>query len=846
MENIREYIYLAALLHDIGKLYQRADTGTIMSSKYLDQKIKNLESTILPSQDRGIAHEHAIWTAQFIYENEIIFSKLLGADFTNLSDKDGLILLSSSNILNNSNQTNLGKIITEAISLSSGSDKESEANLGDVIDGQRSSFNNYKNQRMVSVLETIGMNKKDISSKKEWRHLPLEPMTLSKTFFPSKEQIGEPDYKSIWNKFNRDFKFIQSTSYLSFSETLLNLLFKYTSNVPTDTVNLSDTSLYDHLKTTSALAVCLYDHYQEDNKSENPFILIGADFSGIQSYIYQIVSKHASKNLKGRSFYLKLLSDAAVNYIIKELNLFQSNIIYNSGGSFYIIAPNTSFVRNKMQEITLNIEKNIFESHGSTLFLSIDYVEISKDALLYKNNKNLNDCWSSLFSKRDEKKQHKLHSIVSNDYESFFLPTSFGIEIDSITGEGIINGEKIKNITNIGKVKYNTYKQIELGKNLRESEILLMSHERINSLNDKNPLQPASLGVYFYLLKKKDLVDIKDQLKILGDKVTIITMNGKDGDCDFMYAGDTGSLIIHGLNNIYGLEFYGGNIFDGKTFDEFCNKENSEMYRRLGVLRMDVDNLGHIFQSGIVPERATLSRFAALSRSFDYFFSGYLNTIKQEMSAKKSFIVYSGGDDLFIVGSWEDSIKLAHQIKKDFNEFTCYNPVFSLSGGIAIVPPKYPIMRASKDSEVEEQNAKRHICGGETKNSISFMNVPLNWTKEYPIVEMLKNKLVELIKEDKLPKSFIGKVLQHRESANIKNSKIKNLKTFWMIPYDLGRMISRNTSNEVRTVIDNCKNEVCTNRNTLNGEIIETNYHSLELWALASRWAELEIRTYKN
>ena len=48
-----------------------------------------------------------------------------------------------------------------------------------------------------------------------------------------------------------------------------------------------------------------------------------------------------------------------------------------------------------------------------------------------------------------------------------------------------------------------------------------------------------------------------------------------------------------------------------------------------------------------------------------------------------------------------------------------------------------------------------------------------------------------------------------------------------------------------RSLIENCKKEICTNQNTLNGENIITNYHAIELWTLAARWAELEIRTNK-
>ena len=140
------------------------------------------------------------------------------------------------------------------------------------------------------------------------------------------------------------------------------------------------------------------------------------------------------------------------------------------------------------------------------------------------------------------------------------------------------------------------------------------------------------------------------------DQVSFVTLNGRNGNCEFLYANQDAGFQMQGSNNIYGLSFYGGNHFDGSTFDEFCRDEGESSFRRLGVLRMDVDNLGYIFQKGMLPERTTLSRYAALSRSFDYFFSGYLNTIQQETAPHTSFIIYSGGDDLFIIAAWNDAI----------------------------------------------------------------------------------------------------------------------------------------------------------------------------------------------
>ena len=45
---MRDQIYLAALLHDIGKFYQRADTGAVKSSLFLKDEVKKLESMICP------------------------------------------------------------------------------------------------------------------------------------------------------------------------------------------------------------------------------------------------------------------------------------------------------------------------------------------------------------------------------------------------------------------------------------------------------------------------------------------------------------------------------------------------------------------------------------------------------------------------------------------------------------------------------------------------------------------------------------------------------------------------------------------------------------------------------
>ena len=294
-------------------------------------------------------------------------------------------------------------------------------------------------------------------------------------------------------------------------------------------------------------------------------------------------------------------------------------MVYNSGGGFYLIAPNTAFIREQLQQVTKTIEEHFFASFGASLFVAIDAIPISKDTLMHRNGNDLGIAWKNLYDKKDNKKGCKYASMIETSYSNFFHGIMRGGDTprDEITGEEFMPNEK-KAPDNELILRRDTYIQIQLGKALRETDYMIVSEEEIPYWKNEVSLNPANLGFYYYFLTANNLNNKRDELQASADKVSVITFNGqKGGDCDFIAS-------ISGINNIYGFEFYGGNQFNGQTFEEMTENPN---FSRLGILRMDVDNLGSIFQKGIAPERATLSRFAALSRSFDYFFSGYLNTI---------------------------------------------------------------------------------------------------------------------------------------------------------------------------------------------------------------------------
>jgi len=139
------------------------------------------------------------------------------------------------------------------------------------------------------------------------------------------------------------------------------------------------------------------------------------------------------------------------------------------------------------------------------------------------------------------------------------------------------------------------------------------------------------------------------------------------------------------------------------------------------MFKADLDNLGSIFSQGLA-EKLSISRYATLSRMLDYFFSVKVRQII-EQSYRNIYTVYSGGDDLCVIGPWNEVIDFAVQVRKEFSAFVGYNPDLTISAGIALIGEGLPVSRIADAAEEELENAKNHP----QKNCISFLGLAVNW-----------------------------------------------------------------------------------------------------------------------
>ena len=267
-----------------------------------------------------------------------------------------------------------------------------------------------------------------------------------------------------------------------------------------------------------------------------------------------------------------------------------------------------------------------------------------------------------------------------------------------------------------------------------------------------------------------------------------------------------------------------------KTFEEYAGPTD------LGILRMDVDGLGKRFIEGF----NSIAEYKAFSKRLVDFFEKDTKNIQQEPAFKPYLnIIYAGGDDLFVVGRWNKVIDFAERIRQETNNRLGSDGI-SISGGVAVVQPKFPISKAAELAGDAENTAKQFNNG--EKNAFHMLGKTVSWNKEFDYVKSFKQQLVSLIENYDLSKGILHKLMLYSSIADRnkvlrKEGKPEDFSYIWHISYYLTRYMKRYENNQ--TVCDFC-------RSLRDREIDYRNGRNLELIALAARWAELELKDHVN
>lgn len=514
--------------------------------------------------------------------------------------------------------------------------------------------------------------------------------------YPSDEKklADKAFYTKLLDALREGFRGMEWTD--EYMNSLMSVLEAQLSYVPASTARdeKADISLYDHLKLTAAAASCIYEYLLEQGVSdfrdrlfthakkfyqEEAFLLYSMDVSGIQDFIYTTAGRHALKTLRARSFYLEIMMEHIIDSLLEQLHLSRASLIYSGGGHCYLLLPNTARVRHVAEQYLDGLNRWLMDTFQISLYVASGYAPCSAAALRNEPEGS----YKKLF--------HQAALGISRCKGSRYSPADIRR----------LNGKEHADYTRECMVCRRIGKTDEEGvcpvcRAIEKFSANILYDDFFTVMRSRQPGMLPLPGGYWLAADSRETLTAKMQ-----EGSQFVRAYSKNR----MFTGKHAAAKL-----------WCGDYTTGKTFEEYARE--AEGIERIGILRADVDNLGQAFVAGFENAEnqdryVTLSRTASLSRQLSLFFKLHISQILERSSygingkpagPRNATICYSGGDDLFIAGSWNDIIELAVDIRRAFARYT--QGTLTLSAGIGIYAPGYPIRAAASETGVLEDCSK--------------------------------------------------------------------------------------------------------------------------------------------
>lgn len=848
----QEETYLAALaglLHDVGKFALRAGEGARLM--WDDEA------------ERDYRYKHALLSADVV-------TKFVPAAWRT-PVQQGVAR-------HHRPQDRASRIVALADRLSAG-EREDDAGTAQE-EGERRSHP----AQMLSIFCSVTADEKQAPSS---LYLPLTPLAMERSaLFPQaaaqKDAIWQ-SYEEMWRGFAAEAARIaqvhgQNGDLATFLESLLLLSQRYQWCVPSAYFRARpDVSLHDHGRMTAALAAILSSRSDDEiaamladpHAGDQPVaLLVGADISGVQEFIYTISSRGAAAGLRGRSFYLQALTEAIARFVLARLELPIVNLVYAGGGNFYLLARPDD--RARLVDAQRAISRALLQHHRGELFVALEAIPLAT-ADFYDGQ--ISAAWGGLAERLRQAKLRRFGELEKEELAALFNPQGHGgneeqqCQVCSAEHETII--EDADDEGNVVR-KCPSCKSYEtLGDQLRRARYLWLEQVEPVAADPSAPAGRYGDALACFGLRVQ-AAEEHGNLPVSGGRRGLL-LALDDADLDALTPSVTVSvgrrLLVNTTPILSAREYAGlrGKVKglprpeSVKPFDVL--QEQSRGIHRLGVLRMDVDNLGKLFSEGL-GKSATLSRVASLSFSVSLFFEGWVGRLAEEGAGNLLYSVYSGGDDLFFVGAWDAVVELARRVRGDLTPYAANHPGIHASAGVALVGGKYPLSQAARDAGDAEAQAKAYRrAGGHDKDAICFLEMAQPWESfgleescagGFGSIHQLAHLLAAMTApEDRTrkaaPKSLIRDLLEQyaayaeamkgRRLAGADVSRGGAPQTpwgpwMWRTVYLLSRMAERMKGEKLT------REEISALRDSL----WKNDFGNIEWIGLAARWAELLTR----
>lgn len=741
-------VVLGALLHDVGKFAQRAEVP-------LSRTTRQMEKLICKSYQGRYSHKHVLWTSEFfeLFRDHPILGMT--------SEKDSIANLA---MYHHNPETKLQELIRLADWLSSGTDRHESEDEEAGKDREQ-----YKKARMHVIFDYLhldGLGKEKADSRYE-----LDPLDNDgENIFPTLVERLNPaegiklvgSYGELWDAFREDLGLISASTPHRLAVSVFGLLEKYTWSIPSSTMHRADISLFDHAKTTAAIAAALYQYHTDPSlnnlktaklslqEQDNRFKLLVGDLSGIQDYIFNITNVGVggtAKRLRARSFFLSALTEIASQRILRAFDLPLTNLVIASGGKFYLLLPNTMNSDDLVNGLKREFDRWCMAEMNGEIALNLAAVDFSCADFLSFNRvlRRVND---------------RLQQVKT-------MPFATHLTVDGrwqvgrfvIDHRPFAEGETLCDCC-----------QRHPG---REREGVVTCPSCDQDVNLGTDLARAT-GIQYF-------ADNSGKYKALGGSFSLLRPGAEPADAawlvqpfnDWSLARHDAPLKPRFFANYIPLFAEDScryceashcndrsHVQSGSPKFFNCLAEASRGRKLLGVFKADVDNLGLIFINGFQSDQErSISRITTLSRQLDAFFTGRVDYLLRS-EFQNIYTVYAGGDDLLVLGPWSMVLRFAQRLRDEFREFTSHNPAFTLSAGIALLKPRLPIYAAIETSDELLDTAKDKVAMGEktSKNQVAMFGDLCKW-ENLDSIHAEGDRLAGWLTERRVSMGFVRQLL---------------------------------------------------------------------------------------
>ena len=761
----QQLLTLAALLHDIGKFGQRAEAPCS----------ENLEQEYCPG---GTSHRHVLYTDYFI-ENHLPLPPELESLRSRLAR-----MASTHHRADSSSREEM--CIQEGDRLSSGNDR---------IEGE--SGGTYKSARMESVFSQVHLRKHQLDA--EPRRYMLKALDAEDNpLFPVEQSKAQSTtYSALYADFLDALKALPLDMGVEhYMVSVQTVLERFTWSIPSSTYKTkANISLFDHSYTTAAIAQALYcGGLPNTGLRETPLLLLGGELSGIQNFIFgqgEQGDRGASKLLRARSFSLQMLTRSIWMILLERCGFSSTACIMDAGGRFVLLLPDTPRVRNVMDDVCRKALCHVLESFNGVLRISFAPQKFKASDLDMKR-------FHTVFQQMNDKLEHEKLRPFAPLLSEGFSPV-IGIKSADYAEHGPCPfcglRPALGDSGDEAGCRICTALIQQVGRRLPDARYAVFSREgkgfplfdglRLRLLKDV----PASSEAYAL-----DILSLKDRTAFSASPTAGYIPHVTETD---LSRWKSQKRVIPTDDSL--------ELASPKTFGILAEEARIPAERGfrsipcLAVCKADVDNLGLLFGIGLTSDdrnRFSISNFTMLSRMIHHFFSSYLISVI-EKEFPNIYVVFAGGDDLFVLGPWSDTVHFAERLYDAFTRFTGGNPDVTLSAGVALAKPGLP-MRSIKELAEEQLEASkgRIMDGTHAKNAVTLFGVTCPWS-EFSFRLEQGEWLEELCLSGGITQGFVRRLLGYsRQARDFAAGDISSGLYRSHMTYDMARNCNSNALNK--------------------------------------------------